>query len=53
MPKKKQQWLEADSMARMKGLVILGYEGRTPEHHMAHLVQMSVTALPPLVERWR
>jgi hypothetical protein len=35
------------------GLHVRGYAGDQPEHHIAHLVQMSVTALPDLVAWWR
>jgi hypothetical protein len=36
-----------------KGLLnVYGYTGETPEDHMAHLMQMSETALPALVEYW-
>ena len=32
---------------------VRGYRGNTPEHHMAHLLQMSATVLPELVARWQ
>jgi hypothetical protein len=32
---------------------VRGYSGQTPDQHMAHLVQMSVTVLPELAERWK
>ena len=32
---------------------VRGYRGNTPEHHMAHLLQMGATVLPELAERWR
>ena len=31
---------------------VRGYRGNTPEHHMAHLLQMGATVMPELVERW-
>lgn len=34
-------------------LHVRGFRGNTPEHHMAHLLQMASTVLPELVERWR
>ncbi|WP_437938630.1 hypothetical protein [Sorangium sp. So ce341] len=34
-------------------LRVRGFRGNTPEHHMAHLLQMASTVLPELVERWR
>jgi len=53
IPKSAQQWLEQTTEAQARGLHVRGYEGKTPEHHMAHLIQMSVTVLPELVERWQ
>ena len=35
------------------GLHVRGYDGNGPITHMLHLVQMSTTALPDLVARWR
>jgi len=32
---------------------VRGYRGNTPEHHMAHLLQMGATVMPELAERWR
>jgi hypothetical protein len=52
VPKSAEQRLEQTSEARRGGLHVRGYKGRTPEHQLAHLVQMSVTVLPALVERW-
>jgi hypothetical protein len=53
LPKRFDQWLEAKSAANLGDFHVWGYAGRTPEHHMAHLVQMSVTVLPVLVSRWK
>lgn len=39
--------------ARVGGLRVRGFRGNTPEHHMAHLLQMGATVLPELVARWR
>jgi hypothetical protein len=39
--------------AHQGGLHVRGYEGNGPVTHMLHLVQMSTTALPDLVERWK
>ncbi len=40
------------SQAQKGLLTVRGYTGETPEDHMSHLMQMSETALPALVERW-
>jgi hypothetical protein len=40
------------SQAHKGLLTVHGYTGETPEDHMSHLMQMSETALPALVERW-
>jgi|GEM_PF-494451 len=47
-----ERWLRQTTEARLGGLHVRGYVGHTAEHHMAHLVQMSVTVLPELAERW-
>jgi hypothetical protein len=52
-PHDAQRWLQARSAAHVGNFHIYGYAGITPEDHMAHLIQMSVTALPALVDRWR
>jgi hypothetical protein len=53
MPKKTEQWLVQKTDGRRGSLHVRGYQGQTPEHHMAHLIQMSVTVLPELAERWK
>jgi hypothetical protein len=45
--------LEKRTEARQGGLTVRGYAGSQPTHHISHLMQMSQTALPLLVERWR
>ncbi|MDI1479792.1 hypothetical protein [Polyangium sp. y55x31] len=45
--------LEQTTEAKKGGLHVRGYSGQTPDQHMAHLVQMSVTVLPELAERWK
>lgn len=50
--KKKLLSLTPESRASRGGLFVRGYEGELPEHHMAHLIQMSTTALPDLVRWW-
>jgi hypothetical protein len=51
--KSAERWLEQTSEAQVGGMRVRGYVGKTPEHHMAHLIQMSVTVLPELAERWQ
>ncbi len=51
---KKKLWpLTPESYADQGGLHVRGYTGDQPEDHIAHLVFMSVTALPALVARWK
>jgi hypothetical protein len=45
--------LAATSTAHLGGFVVLGYAGDSAQHHIAHLAQMSVTALPLLAQRWK
>jgi len=45
--------MEPTSEATVGSLHVRGYRGNTPEHHMAHLLQMGATVMPELVERWR
>lgn len=45
--------LTPESESLRGGLHVHGYGGDQPEHHIAHLVQMSATALPDLVAWWR
>jgi hypothetical protein len=52
-PREARRWLSARSVAEKGDFRVLGYAGRTPEDHMAHLIQMSVTVLPALAQRWR
>ncbi len=47
------KWMEPLSEARVRMFHVRGYSGNTPEHHMAHLLQMGATVMPELVERWR
>ena len=53
LPKPQEAWLEQTTEANTGAMHVRGYSGQTPDQHMAHLVQMSVTVLPDLVERWR
>lgn len=49
---KLEKRMEPTNEARKLAFHVLGYEGETKEHHMAHLFQMSATLLPELRERW-
>ena len=51
--KEAERWLEQTTEAQVGSFHVRGYVGQTPEHHMAHLVQMSVTVLPELAARWK
>ncbi len=53
MPKKLIAPLVPESEAHKGGLMVRGYTGTQAQHHNMHLVQMSVTAIPDLVESWR
>lgn len=48
-----EKWMDPVSEAKVGTFHVRGYRGNTPEHHMAHLLQMSATVLPELVARWR
>jgi dienelactone hydrolase len=52
LPRDEMKALEKRSEAKKGGLVIRGYAGDQPAHHIAHLMQMSQIALPFLAERW-
>jgi hypothetical protein len=51
--KKKLIPMEPETTAIQSGLHVRGFVGDQPEHHIMHLVNMAVTALPDLVERWK
>jgi hypothetical protein len=53
MPASTRRWLESRSECHVGDFHVLGFTGQTPEDHMAHLVQMSVTLLPYLGKRWK
>ena len=44
--------LELRTEVRVGGLIIRGFGGDQPAHHISHLMQMSVLALPELAKRW-
>ncbi len=52
-PWDKRRWLQARTEGHAGNFHVFGYDGHTEEDHIAHLAQMSVTVLPPLVERWK
>lgn len=51
--KKLEKSMEPVSEASVGTFHVRGYRGNTPEHHMAHLLQMGATVLPELARRWR
>lgn len=51
--KRLEKRLEPLTEARLGSLHVRGFRGNTPEHHMAHLLQMTTTVVPELAERWR
>ncbi len=51
--KKRLVPLAPSSEVARGGLHVRGYAGDQPDHHIAHLVEMSVTALPDLVAWWK
>ena len=53
VPKSKILTLKPTSEAHVGNLHVKGYSGETPEHHMAHLIQMASIGLPYLAERWK
>ena len=53
VPKNKILSLKPTSLAHVGDFHVKGYTGETPEHHMAHLIQMATIALPYLADRWK
>lgn len=53
MPASANAWLEVNTMAHQGNFHAYGCSGQMKEHHMAHLIQMSVTVLPELKKRWQ
>jgi hypothetical protein len=51
--KKLEKHMEPTTEARVGSFHVRGYKGNTPEHHMAHLLQMASTVMPEIVERWK
>jgi hypothetical protein len=52
VPKSKIIPLEPRSEVQARGLVVRGYSGELPEHHMAHLIRMATVGLPELARRF-
>lgn len=50
--KDKEKRMRLESEGHVGDFHVRGFVGETPEHHMAHLLQMAATALPELVARW-
>jgi hypothetical protein len=48
-----EKWMEPVSEATVGTFHVRGYRGNTPEHHMAHLLQMGATVMPELAARWQ
>lgn len=51
-PADKLNPLQRKSGVEEKGFVVHGYKGDQPEHHVAHLMQMSTVFLPEFFARW-
>ncbi len=51
--KDREKKMEPTGSAHVGELVVRGFKGEEPEHHMAHLFQMAATVLPDLTARWR
>lgn len=53
LPKDELRPLELVSEVRSNGLIVRGFKGDQPAHHISHLMQMSQLALPELAKRWQ
>lgn len=51
-PRASPHWLQARSAAHKETFHVYGYAGNDKPAHIAHLAQMSESALPELVRRW-
>jgi hypothetical protein len=51
--KRLEKRMEPTSDTTVGAFHVRGYRGSTPEHHMAHLLQMAATVMPELVSRWQ
>lgn len=52
-PSKEREWMHVTSKAERGTFLVWGCKGDDKGDHIAHLAQMSVTVLPPLVKRWK
>lgn len=52
-PTGERNWLRVASKVEQGGFHLYGCSGNGRGDHIAHLAQMSVTMLPPLVRRWQ
>lgn len=50
--KRLEKFMEPTVEAKVGSFHVRGFKGNTPEHHMAHLLQMATTVLPELAARW-
>jgi len=53
MAKRLEKAMAPLTEARVGALHVRGFKGNTPEHHMAHLLQMAATVMPELAARWQ
>lgn len=51
--KKLEKRMEPTTEATVGTFHVRGFKGNTPEHHMAHLLQMAGTVMPELAQRWK
>lgn len=51
--KKLEKFMEPKYDARVGLFHVRGFKGNTPEHHMAHLLQMAATVMPEIAKRWK
>ncbi len=52
LPEEELRPLELRSEVRDGSFIVRGFGGDQPAHHISHLMQMSVLALPELAKRW-
>ncbi len=52
LPEDELRPLELRTEVRAGGLIVRGFGGDQAAHHISHLMQMSVVALPELAKRW-
>lgn len=52
LPEDELRPLELRNEVREGGFIVRAFGGDQPAHHISHLMQMSVLALPELAKRW-